>query len=188
MELMFSFGANIIIWCYHVMLSSWMITPSFFIFPENFTHSSISPKGNTRGRDLGKAYSVKKGKRFFRHQLGCHLYQTLPGRTGDGKTANLFLQCSLPRSTPKLPLNGSVYDGVCVSAYGSLRARGFRGWECNCVCVSLNTTAYSLHKSAMQYTANNFPCMYSQKRFSQASLITSTKYFQNRIIIFCLKL
>jgi hypothetical protein len=34
-------GANVIIWCYHVMLSSGMITPPFFIFPENFTHSYI---------------------------------------------------------------------------------------------------------------------------------------------------
>ena len=32
-------GANVIIWCYHVMLSSGMITPPFFIFPGNFTHS-----------------------------------------------------------------------------------------------------------------------------------------------------
>ncbi len=39
MELMLSFGANVIIWCYHVMLSSGMIIPPFFIFPENFTHS-----------------------------------------------------------------------------------------------------------------------------------------------------
>ncbi len=31
--------ANVIIYCYHVMLSSGMITPPFFIFPENFTHS-----------------------------------------------------------------------------------------------------------------------------------------------------
>jgi hypothetical protein len=30
---------NVIIWCYHVMLSSGMITHPFFIFPENFTHS-----------------------------------------------------------------------------------------------------------------------------------------------------
>jgi hypothetical protein len=37
--IMVSSGANFIIWCYHVMLSSGMITPSFFIFPENFTHS-----------------------------------------------------------------------------------------------------------------------------------------------------
>ncbi len=31
--------AYVIIWCYHVMLSSGMITHPFFIFPENFTHS-----------------------------------------------------------------------------------------------------------------------------------------------------
>ena len=31
--------ANVIIWCYHVMLSSGMITSPLFIFPENFTHS-----------------------------------------------------------------------------------------------------------------------------------------------------
>jgi hypothetical protein len=36
---MLSFGANVIIWCYHVMLSCGMITPPFFIFSENFTHS-----------------------------------------------------------------------------------------------------------------------------------------------------
>ncbi len=38
--IMVSSGANVIIWCYHVMLSSWMITPPFFVFPGNFTHSS----------------------------------------------------------------------------------------------------------------------------------------------------
>ncbi len=36
---MVSSGANVIISCYHVMLSSGMITHPFFIFPENFTHS-----------------------------------------------------------------------------------------------------------------------------------------------------
>ena len=35
------------------------------------------------------------------------------------------------------------------------------------------------------YTANNFPFMYSQKRFSQASLLKSN--YQNRITMFCLK-
>ena len=40
MELMLSSGANVFIWYYHVFLSSGMITPPFFIFPENFTHSS----------------------------------------------------------------------------------------------------------------------------------------------------
>jgi hypothetical protein len=37
--IMVSSVANVIIWCYHVMLSSGMITHLFFIFPENFTHS-----------------------------------------------------------------------------------------------------------------------------------------------------
>jgi hypothetical protein len=35
---MVSSGANVIIWCYHVMLSSGMITHPFFIFPEKLTH------------------------------------------------------------------------------------------------------------------------------------------------------
>ncbi len=39
--IMVSSGANVTIWCYHVMLSSGMITHPFFIFPENFTHSYI---------------------------------------------------------------------------------------------------------------------------------------------------
>jgi hypothetical protein len=39
--IMVSSGANVIIWCYHVMLSSGMITHPFFIFPENFTHSFL---------------------------------------------------------------------------------------------------------------------------------------------------
>ncbi len=34
-----SSGANVIIWCYHVMLSSGMITPPFLVFPGNLTHS-----------------------------------------------------------------------------------------------------------------------------------------------------
>jgi hypothetical protein len=37
--MMVSSEAIVIIWCYHVMLSSGMITHPFFIFPENFTHS-----------------------------------------------------------------------------------------------------------------------------------------------------
>jgi hypothetical protein len=36
-----SSGANVIIWCYHVMLSSGMITHPSFIFPENFTHWEV---------------------------------------------------------------------------------------------------------------------------------------------------
>jgi hypothetical protein len=38
---MLSYEANVIIWCYHVMLSSGMITPPYFIFPGNFTHSKF---------------------------------------------------------------------------------------------------------------------------------------------------
>jgi hypothetical protein len=41
--IMVASGANVIIWCYHVMLSSGMITQPFFIFPENFTHSTETP-------------------------------------------------------------------------------------------------------------------------------------------------
>jgi hypothetical protein len=42
-----SSGAYVIIWCYHVMLSSGMITHPFFIFPENFTHSFSTPSDIT---------------------------------------------------------------------------------------------------------------------------------------------
>ncbi len=38
---MVSSGANVIIWCYHVMLSSGMKTHPSFIFLENFTHSAL---------------------------------------------------------------------------------------------------------------------------------------------------
>jgi hypothetical protein len=41
--IMVSSGANVIIWSYHVMLSSGMITHPCFIFPENFTHSLTNP-------------------------------------------------------------------------------------------------------------------------------------------------
>jgi hypothetical protein len=43
-------------------------------------------------------------------------------------------------------------------------------------------------QSVSSYTANSFPFNYSQKRFSKFLLLISTKYFQNRIIIFCLDL
>jgi hypothetical protein len=43
---MVSSGANVIIWCYQVMLSSGMITHPFFIFPENFTHSWNTHEAN----------------------------------------------------------------------------------------------------------------------------------------------
>jgi hypothetical protein len=44
LELMLSSVSIVIIWCYHVMLSSGMITPPFFIFPGNFTHSMSCPR------------------------------------------------------------------------------------------------------------------------------------------------
>jgi hypothetical protein len=40
--IMVSSVANVIIGCYHVMLSSGMITHPFFIFPGNFTHSKCN--------------------------------------------------------------------------------------------------------------------------------------------------
>jgi hypothetical protein len=45
--IMVSSRANVIIRCYHVMLSSGTITHPFFIFPENFTHS----RERWRGKD-----------------------------------------------------------------------------------------------------------------------------------------
>jgi hypothetical protein len=53
-----SFGANVIIWCYHVMLSSGMITSPYFIFPENFTHSSRNPYRNLKSEN-SQDYSPK---------------------------------------------------------------------------------------------------------------------------------
>ncbi len=50
---MLSFGANVIIWCYHVMLSSGMITSPYFIFSENFTHSWICQKIAARSKYEG---------------------------------------------------------------------------------------------------------------------------------------
>jgi hypothetical protein len=47
--IMVSSGAIVIIWCYHVMLSSGMITHPFFIFPENFTHSIKMGMGRGNG-------------------------------------------------------------------------------------------------------------------------------------------
>jgi hypothetical protein len=45
----------------------------------------------------------------------------------------------------------------------------------------------ALHINKQWFSANNFPFMNFQKRFSQTSLLISTKYFQNRIILFSLK-
>jgi hypothetical protein len=65
---MVSSGANVIIWCYHVMLSSGMITHPFFIFPENFTHSILHPKPGDRNLPQGKLLS--RSKLFFRGLKG----------------------------------------------------------------------------------------------------------------------
>ncbi len=43
---------------------------------------------------------------------------------------------------------------------------------------------YSVLVFCRALTANNFTFMYSQKRFCQASLLISTRHFQNRIIMF----
>jgi hypothetical protein len=45
--------SNVIIWCYHLMLSSGMITPPFFIFPENFTHSLSAQPASLRCLPFG---------------------------------------------------------------------------------------------------------------------------------------
>ncbi len=54
--IMLSFAANVIICCYLVMLSSGMITPPYFIFPENFTHSADTLWSLTRFAAV--AYSI----------------------------------------------------------------------------------------------------------------------------------
>ncbi len=60
---MVSSGANVIIWCYHVMLSSGMITHPFFIFPENFTYSDypgwpVAAPGVTQAKQVRSSCEV----------------------------------------------------------------------------------------------------------------------------------
>jgi hypothetical protein len=55
-----SSGANVIIWCYHVMLSSGMITHPFFIFPENCTHSRLTTEVRSFCRRKGVAFADQK--------------------------------------------------------------------------------------------------------------------------------
>ncbi len=55
--------ANVIIWCYHVMLASGMITPPFFIFPENFTHSFMCTEMDVTEIILAKIYSFDSHRR-----------------------------------------------------------------------------------------------------------------------------
>jgi hypothetical protein len=54
--IMVSYGASVIIWCYHVMLSSGMITHPLFIFPENFTHSILKKKME---KYAGQKYQIR---------------------------------------------------------------------------------------------------------------------------------
>jgi hypothetical protein len=64
--IMASSGANVIIWCYHVMLSSVMITPPFFIFPGNFTHSLKNLKnGNLKVVYISDVKAQKQQKTYF---------------------------------------------------------------------------------------------------------------------------
>ncbi len=56
---MLSYGANVIIRCYHVILSSGMITPTFFIFPENFTHSFLNAKEKVHNSYMSKNVFVQ---------------------------------------------------------------------------------------------------------------------------------
>jgi hypothetical protein len=62
--IMESSGANVIIWCYHVMLSSGMITHPFFIFPENFTHSIHGAFSSFQNRDLQHVISLLHGPQW----------------------------------------------------------------------------------------------------------------------------
>ncbi len=68
--IMVSSAANVIIWCYHVMLSSEMITPPFFVFPGNFTHSYLAALLKTSwycplGSKVENTVYNKKGRKFF---------------------------------------------------------------------------------------------------------------------------
>ncbi len=85
--IMVSSGANVIIWCYHVMLSSGMITHPFFNFPEIFTHSTWSPNKLWRSTsifNLGHTLSLTSIPRFSFEKLielskphHLHYYQIL---------------------------------------------------------------------------------------------------------------
>ncbi len=73
---MVSSGANVIIWCYHVMLSSGMITHPFFIFPENFTHSirgrNVLPSSD---QDKKSSPGEESNKSQMWHHTGLDPYQ-----------------------------------------------------------------------------------------------------------------
>jgi hypothetical protein len=71
---MLSFGANVIIWCYHVMLSSGMITPPYFIFPENFTHSKSCARAHHSNWSENLAAVVSK----WRQKMSCLVAAAFP--------------------------------------------------------------------------------------------------------------
>ncbi len=62
---MVSSVANVIIWCYHVILSSGMITHPFFIFPENFTHSVVSLTGDEYVGEFHEGLPTGVGQFFY---------------------------------------------------------------------------------------------------------------------------
>ncbi len=64
LELILWYGSNVIILCYHLMLSSGMITPPLFIFPENFTHSTVIAK-----MEFTKSMPLYIGLKIFCKQL-----------------------------------------------------------------------------------------------------------------------
>jgi hypothetical protein len=68
--IMVSSGVNVIICCYHVLLSSGMIKYPFFIFPENFTHSFFLPLFQLYHKRLAKGINVKS----FSALNDCFLY------------------------------------------------------------------------------------------------------------------
>ncbi len=63
--IMESSGANVIIWCYHVMLSR-MITHPFFIFPENFTHSLSRGPNELLNKSTKKMLTFDRGDNLKR--------------------------------------------------------------------------------------------------------------------------
>ncbi len=78
--IMVSSGANVIIWCYHVMLSSGMITPLFLFFLKtSLTRRKVGRAECSEGRKLGRKKAVREessegrklgGKKTGREKLG----------------------------------------------------------------------------------------------------------------------
>jgi hypothetical protein len=108
-------GANVIIWCYHVMLSSGMITPPFFIFPENFTHSKMCT-GPTAfhawrgGQELRPVLPVRSERPLFCGQQ-VHHAQQVPGQSSS-RTAHYggeLLRAQREQAQPALPLSGKFF-------------------------------------------------------------------------------